>query len=229
MDFHPRSTQSPSELFELLDRLQSSRLNDQRCELPSVLSPMLSNKQSDSRQQASKQMLQRILKHPPPYPTVALSNQSAYWVEPNQDKGDGGGGGGVKQPLVTCGPTHEEDSAKMYRLHFCGYEHYNFCASLTDQTPDPSSGLQPQPQPLVMSIKICSNDENNNGLMDEEDSHRHVRVILRSSDKTVHQVMRWADVMSDSSGKGYDALSKGNCVKRQQCAVLPTYAVSILR
>ena len=217
MDFHPRSTQSPSELFELLDRLQSSRLNDQRCELPSVLSPMLSSKQSDSRQQASKQMLQRILKHPPPYPTVALSNQSAYWVEPNEDRGEGGGGGGgVKQPLVTCGPTHEEDSAKMYRLHFCGYEHYNFCASLTDQTPDPSSGLQPQPQPLVISIKICSNDENNNGLMDEEDN-RHVRVILRSSDKTVHQVMRWADVMSDSAGKGYAALSKGSCVKRHYC------------
>ena len=212
MEFHPRSTQS--ELFELLDRLQSARLNDQRCELPSMLSPMLST-QSDSRQTASKQMLQRILKHPPPYPMVALTNQSAYWTEPSGENKDGVNGGppikrpppSSQQPLVTCGPTHEEDSAKMYRLHFCGFEHYNFCATTGDvlpmtssEAPTSTTTTTPSPstssggQPLVISIKICSNDENNNGLIDED--NRHVRVILRSSDKTVHQMMRWADVTS---------------------------------
>ena len=129
MEFHSRSTQS--ELFELLDRLQSARLDDQRCELPAASSGkrMLSS-QSDSRQNSSKQMLQRILKHPPPYPMVALTNQCAYWSEPNSEHNSCA----ITQPLVTCGPTHEEDSAKMYRLHFCGYEHYNFCANITSDS-----------------------------------------------------------------------------------------------
>ena len=134
MEFHPRSTQS--ELFELLDRLQSARLDDQRCELPSSGKRMLSS-QSDSRQNSSKQMLQRILKHPPPYPMVALTNQCAYWTEPNSEHNSCA----VTQPLVTCGPTHEEDSAKMYRLHFCGYEHYNFCANITSDTTTSTNNL----------------------------------------------------------------------------------------
>ena len=130
MEFHPRSTQS--ELFELLDRLQSARLDDQRCELPTSGKQTGGKiRESDSRQNSSKQMLQRILKHPPPYPMVALTNQCAYWTEPNSEHNSSS----VTKPLVTCGPTHEEDSAKMYRLHFCGYEHYNFCANITSDHP----------------------------------------------------------------------------------------------
>ena len=129
MEFHPRSTQS--ELFELLDRLQSARLDDQRCELPTSGKQTGGKiRESDSRQNSSKQMLQRILKHPPPYPMVALTNQCAYWTEPNSEHSNSV----TQPPLVTCGPTHEEDSAKMYRLHFCGYEHYNFCANITSDT-----------------------------------------------------------------------------------------------
>lgn len=127
MEFHRQS-----ELFDLLDRLQSARLDDQRCELPSSSSAAaassnggLASQVNSNRQLASKQMLQRMLKHPPPYPMVALVHQGAHWVEPSED------GGRSSRPVsrVTCGPTMEEDTAKMYRVHFCGFEHFNFCAS----------------------------------------------------------------------------------------------------
>ena len=74
-----------SELFDLLDRLQSARLDDQRCELPNFNIKTSQQTISDSRQTASKQMLQRILKHPPPYPTVALVNQGSHWIDPNSE------------------------------------------------------------------------------------------------------------------------------------------------
>ena len=137
-----------SELFDLLDRLQSARLDDQRCELPNFNIKTSQNQtNSDSRQTASKQMLQRILKHPPPYPTVALVNQGSHWIEPNSEV--------LKKVISSC--QHQstrrqnegsaEDSARLYRLHFAGYEHFNFAAS------DIETG-----QPLVLSIKVSDDN-----------------------------------------------------------------------
>lgn len=177
MEHFPRSPQS--ELFELLDRLQSSRLDDQRCELPHLKQTSQSPSISDSRQVNSKQMLQRILKHPPPYPMVALINQSSHWIQPCS-KGEQD-----QRKILSLRQDQEQD--KMYRNHFSGYEHFNFCAS------DPENG-----QPLVLSIKVGqeSGDENNNCHDAQDDELRNVRVILRSIDKTVHQVMRMSDLTS---------------------------------
>lgn len=223
MEYHPqRSTTNHSDLFELLDRLQSSRLNDQRCELPSVLtgasnkvlqqqtnsSSSLSSSSwnnsstsssshgaqktssSPDGQFATRQMLQRILKHPPPYPMVALTLPGTYWIEPSEDPNRR-----HHQVRINCMPDNEEESAKMYRVHFSGFEHYNFCG-ISDGA---EAGGQQQ-QPLVLSLKIYSNDENNNDLDGDEDD-RNVRVILRSLDKTVHQVMRLPDLTSNNNDR----------------------------
>ena len=192
MEYNPgqssRGCNPQSELFDLLDRLQGSRLNDQRCELPPIhvkknqTSPSLSS-DSLSRQTASKQMLQRILKHPPPYPMVALINQASHWIEPSED---------VK---IKASDKLEVDSdcAKMYREHCSGFEHFNFCAS------------DENGQPLVLTIKLeaidgLGNDENNNLEDDPEYSDKmNVRLILRSIDKTLHQVMRLSDLMPNQA------------------------------
>ena len=87
MEYTTTQHRSPqSELFDLLDRLQSARLDDQRCELPNFnLKNSSQNGQggggsiSDSRQTASKLMLQRILKHPPPYPTGQFKIWNLSW------------------------------------------------------------------------------------------------------------------------------------------------------
>ena len=62
---------SMSELFELLDKLQSSRLDDQRCELPArpVVRP------------PATRVLDRVLGRDPPYPQVVVEG-SSYWVDP---------------------------------------------------------------------------------------------------------------------------------------------------
>lgn len=92
----------------------------------------------------------------------------------------------------------------MYRVHYAGFEHFNFCAS------------DENGQPLVLSIKVgigdfgCGGDENNNNCDNndnEEDEVRNVRVILRSIDKTVHQVMRLSDLMPPSSAGSRPASS----------------------
>merc|ERR1712223_1458441 len=139
----------------------------------------------------------------PPYPTVALVNQGSHWIEPNSEV--------LKKVISSC--QHQstrrqnegsaEDSARLYRLHFAGYEHFNFAAS------DIETG-----QPLVLSIKVSDdnpinstndgihgNDDENNNCHDNEgleESSRNVRLILRSIDKTVHQVLRLSDLIQDS-------------------------------
>lgn len=51
-----------------------------------------------------------------------------------------------------------------------------------------------------MSLRINGGHEDENNNCDEEED-RHVRVILRSTDKTVHQVMRLSDLLSSSSSQ----------------------------
>jgi len=214
MEYTTTQHRSPqSELFDLLDRLQSARLDDQRCELPNFNNGSGKNSSqnsqgggagsnnSDSRQSASKLMLQRILKHPPPYPTVALVNQGSHWIEPNVDP-TAVNSNKPNQLKVMCRNSARvdsaEESARLYRVHFAGYEHFNFCAN----------DIERGGQPLVLSIKVsdladsCTyDDENNNCHRDAkglEESSRNVRLILRSIDKTVHQVLRLSDLIQGS-------------------------------
>ena len=172
MEYTTTQHRSPqSELFDLLDRLQSARLDDQRCELPNFNNGSGKNSSqnsqgggagsnnSDSRQSASKLMLQRILKHPPPYPTVALVNQGSHWIEPNVDP-TAVNSNKPNQLKVMCRNSARvdsaEESARLYRVHFAGYEHFNFCAN----------DIERGGQPLVLSIKVsdpadsCTNGTN---------------------------------------------------------------------
>ena len=221
MEYH-RSPQS--ELFDLLDRLQSARLDDQRCELPSAFN-YPSHTVSDSRQTSSKDMLQRILKHPPPYPMIALVKQASYWTETHENPQPHHSRHRTRDSrlMINGGPTLDEDSARLYRVHFAGFEHFNFCAS------------DENGQSLVLSIKVNSTgiggaeagDENNNCQETEDDeetaSRNVVRVILRSIDKTVHQVMRLSDLIpnhSDPQASSSPNLPPGLIIQQQPSAVI---------
>ena len=71
---------SMSELFELLDKLQSSRLDDQRCEMPTLNRPAL--------RPATCRVLDKVLADEGPYPQVVVEG-SSYWLDPGDQEHPG--------------------------------------------------------------------------------------------------------------------------------------------
>ena len=79
------------DIFELLNKLQGERLNDQRCTMP-------------GSQQApwtpSRHRLEAVLRGSPPYPMVSMPPEGGFWCDPgagaghsdNSDLGPGPGG-----------------------------------------------------------------------------------------------------------------------------------------
>jgi len=169
---------SMSELFELLDRLQSSRLDDQRCEMPSLSRKAPGQGRILERPNPSKTRLEHVLAGPSPYPQVVVEG-SSYWVDPgDQDSG-------LEEPQPDFPSKVEakfeiDDSARSYRAHFLGYDHQNFTAV------DDEFG------PVVLSIKHY-NDK------DGEMKGNHVRVILRTTSGTIHRLLPYNDVKDTPS------------------------------
>ena len=180
---------SMSELFELLDRLQSSRLDDQRCEMPSMSLPRQKTQGATSgvsthneRHGPCRHRLEQVLAAASPYPQVVVEG-SSYWVDPSdQDTGDIEEGQGER---VTGNTKVEakfeiDDSARSYRAHFLGYDHQNFTAV------DDEFG------PVVLSIKHYNDKEG-------EMKGNHVRVILRTTSGTIHRLLPYNDVRETPS------------------------------
>ena len=100
---HTTNMSSMSELFELLDKLQSSRLDDQRCEMPRTLNrPNVVGSSASENAGNTNQLLQQqqrppasrvldnVLQGPSPYPQVVVEG-SSYWVDPGDREEEGEG------------------------------------------------------------------------------------------------------------------------------------------
>lgn len=178
---------SMSELFELLDRLQSSRLDDQRCEMPSTTRKSMHFPQQHvppkQCQQPSKLRLERILSTPGPWPQVVAEGNS-YWVDPQCDLEDDYSSEGSQSAVET--KFEIDDSARSYRAHFLGYDHQNFTAVDDDHGP------------IVLSIKHY-NDKTEGGEPLEKIKGNHVRVILRTTSGTVHRLLPYNNVKDTPS------------------------------
>ncbi|KAM9310470.1 rap1 GTPase-activating protein 2 isoform 2-T2 [Pholidichthys leucotaenia] len=126
------NNQKDSELFEIIEKLQGSRIDEQRCEFPLKVSPK-----------------SELLTVGGELPLILPSKLGGYWIDPPQDR------------LVDVSPTSsqygldpegydimERDSeAKTYHEFFCSRYHHSFTAV------DPSLG------PLVLSV--CLEEEDN--------------------------------------------------------------------
>nr|XP_024216046.1 rap1 GTPase-activating protein 2 isoform X1 [Halyomorpha halys] len=132
---------SAQELFELLERVQSSRLDDQRCVLPAYFSQSSREERraaerSDSTSSSSREVLERLLETPGPYPSLVLP-PAGYWGDTGEDRRNSQSG---PEAIPSPEPTY-------YRHHFLGQEHTNF------------TGWDEVLGPVLLSLKHEPNDE----------------------------------------------------------------------
>eukprot|EP00095_Tigriopus_kingsejongensis_P011552 maker-scaffold33_size549341-snap-gene-4.30 protein:Tk11552 transcript:maker-scaffold33_size549341-snap-gene-4.30-mRNA-1 annotation:"hypothetical protein TcasGA2_TC006305" len=212
---------SRSELFELIDRLQSSRLDDQRCCMPPLPSssesghilagPFRGSGPKGARNPTSKILLSEILKQPPPYPMVVLPKSGGYWVDPSLQSE------AFTQHRHANSPSEEiyacvtpkvdvlfetDETARGYRAHFLGYEHYNFCAIDDNFGPvvislktysDGVTGCLPESDVdgCVIKAPRSNHDPSRNGT--------HTRIIVRLSSGTSQRTLHHKDLSGELS------------------------------
>ncbi|XP_059478473.1 rap1 GTPase-activating protein 1 isoform X2 [Neocloeon triangulifer] len=180
------------DLFELLERVQSSRLDDQRCVLPPYVKQ---TSRDDSKlpaptsaapsaaataipvvpitPPASQRLLEETLQRPGPYPMVVVPTSGGYWMDGPEQECAFDQRGEPVLPAAASAPApgwkvkfETDETAKCYRRFFMGREHYNLVAD------DPVLG------PALLSVK--------NELMAGQE---HTRLVLRLKSGTVHELL----------------------------------------
>ena len=181
---HSWSSLTPTtseDFFDLLQRVQASRLDDQRCNLPS------SGVRKSSPKPESQKRLETILSGPGPYPMLSLPSDNVWWSDQHhgdEDEDDPDNG--------------DEDISRVYRAHFLQTEHFNFIGHVTnisEQTRVNGNSISGETRgsldtwPLVLSVKYYSDG--------------HVRVIMRLSSLSQHHLIDTSqlnEVITLSSG-----------------------------
>lgn len=153
------------DLFELLNKLQNSRLDDQRCELPRDSSqPRKGNAAPVSkaeRQNQDQEKLEEILRKQGSYPMVVLPVAGGYWVDGVDCASPSDVFDSVFVPgHFTPAKINSREIATTYRRHFLGKDHLNYVGR------DETSNL------FILSLILESVEEPND----------HYRVILRTKD-----------------------------------------------
>ena len=203
------------ELIDLLQRLQSSRLDDQRCSLPGTLSERLavpvqptgsngiSSENDKSKQKLinCEEMLNRALRSGQNkgqiIPLIAICNQEDFWIEDSGSSSRGSSTGikwgdstiitsssssssstssSIDSGLsrVTIDENTSENVGEIYREHFVGSEHFNFCGYV-------GTGGD---SPVVMSIKFLNFE------LEESTCTNNVRVIVRLKSGSLHRILQ---------------------------------------
>ncbi|XP_014664725.1 PREDICTED: rap1 GTPase-activating protein 1-like isoform X3 [Priapulus caudatus] len=171
-DHEPPATENEKakaeDLFDILERMQGNRLDEQRCNLPvsflqneGKATPMRRRKESPTAAEVREMLLQSG-----PYPMIVLPQAaSIYWA-------DGLDSDSTTETTESVASSNEKykfefnEVAKCYRRHFLGKEHFNFFAQ------DEVVG------PIVLSVKT-----------ETISSQEHTRLILRTKMSTVHELV----------------------------------------
>ncbi|KAM4702760.1 rap1 GTPase-activating protein 1-like [Rhinophrynus dorsalis] len=139
----------------MIEKMQCSRLEDQRCVLPSPLKGRTEDTPHPS--------IHEVLRRGHPLPLLILPPFGGYWIE------------GTRHSLPSSGSDllalndrlrilQSDPTARVYRKHFLGKEHQNFCAQ------DPRLGA------VIVSVKL-------------EQKTEKLRLILRTRSGTKHQLI----------------------------------------
>ncbi|XP_059396423.1 rap1 GTPase-activating protein 1-like isoform X16 [Carassius carassius] len=146
------------DLFEMIEKMQSNRMDEQRCTLPPPL--------KTEEDYIPYPSVHEVLGRKSPFPLILLPQFGGYWIEgTNHELSNGTDLDQLLSPnsrfKLECNTT-----AKIYRKHFLGKEHFNY------YTVDSALGH------LVFSMKY-----------DVIGDQEHLRLMLRTKMKTYHDVI----------------------------------------
>ncbi|XP_025059488.1 rap1 GTPase-activating protein 1 [Alligator sinensis] len=151
---HPKNT----ELFEMIEKMQGSRMDEQRCTFPPPL--------KTEEDYIPYPSVHEVLGREGPFPLILLPQFGGYWIE------------GTSHELTSVPETEQLQSptskvklecnhtARIYRKHFLGKEHFNYYSM------DVALGH------LVFSLKY-----------DVIGDQEHLRLLLRTKSRTYHDVI----------------------------------------
>ncbi|XP_051636687.1 rap1 GTPase-activating protein 1-like isoform X5 [Manacus candei] len=156
----PAAPNKTVDLFEMIEKMQGSRLDEQRCSLPAPL--------KTEEEYIPYPSIHEVLQKGWPYPLIILPQFGGYWIE------------GTSHNLSSLSPTlsdvpfpwsgkvklESDPTAKLYRKHFLGKEHQNFYSS------DMSLGY------LVLSVKY-----------EQIEKQENLRLLLRTRTGTKHDLI----------------------------------------
>ncbi|XP_058265031.1 rap1 GTPase-activating protein 1 isoform X7 [Hemibagrus wyckioides] len=155
---HWRRPGITTDLFEMIERMQSNRMDEQRCALPPPL--------KTEEDYIPYPSVHEVLGRKSPFPLILLPQFGGYWIEgTNHELSNGNDLDQLLSPTSQI-KLETNITAKIYRKHFMGKEHFNY------YTMDSALGH------LVFSVKY-------EVIGDQE----HLRLMLRSKLKTYHDVI----------------------------------------
>ncbi|XP_059396412.1 rap1 GTPase-activating protein 1-like isoform X9 [Carassius carassius] len=155
---HWKRPDATPDLFEMIEKMQSNRMDEQRCTLPPPL--------KTEEDYIPYPSVHEVLGRKSPFPLILLPQFGGYWIEgTNHELSNGTDLDQLLSPnsrfKLECNTT-----AKIYRKHFLGKEHFNY------YTVDSALGH------LVFSMKY-----------DVIGDQEHLRLMLRTKMKTYHDVI----------------------------------------
>ncbi|XP_008836846.1 rap1 GTPase-activating protein 1 isoform X2 [Nannospalax galili] len=162
VDSVPSHTASPypknTDLFEMIEKMQRSRMDEQRCTFPPPL--------KTEEDYIPYPSVHEVLGREGPFPLILLPQFGGYWIEgTNHELTSIPETEPLQSPTtkvkLECNPT-----ARIYRKHFLGKEHFNYYSV------DTALGH------LVFSLKY-----------DVIGDQEHLRLLLRTKCRTYHDVI----------------------------------------
>ncbi|TRY96669.1 hypothetical protein DNTS_024275 [Danionella cerebrum] len=155
---HWKRPDATTDLFEMIEKMQSNRMDEQRCTLPPPL--------KTEEDYIPYPSVHEVLGRKSPFPLILLPQFGGYWIEgTNHELSNGNDLEHFLSPTshfkLECNST-----AKIYRKHFLGKEHFNY------YTVDSALGH------LVFSMKY-----------DVIGDQEHLCLMLRTKMKTYQDVI----------------------------------------
>ncbi|KYO46492.1 rap1 GTPase-activating protein 1 isoform A [Alligator mississippiensis] len=150
----------PADLFEMIEKMQGSRLDEQRCSLPAPL--------KREEEYIPYPSIHEVLRKGWPYPLIILPQFGGYWIEGTNHSFSNLTQAPSDLPSPCSGKVKLEcdPTAKLYRKYFLGKEHQNFYSN------DTALGY------LILSVKYEQIEKQDN-----------LRLLLRTRTGTKHDLI----------------------------------------